>query len=141
LNNIASSKNILRRKNVFSEVRYNSFLSAFSLIEVLIALLIVSIGVLGAGKLLLVSIHDNKNAEYYQKAIIIAGAVADSVSMDPKGVGLSEILKHWQARLEATFPGSVLSIKRQILEEQWYYSIHILFASKEKKEIVFKIAV
>jgi prepilin-type N-terminal cleavage/methylation domain-containing protein len=117
------------------------FLSAFSLIEVLIALLIASIGVLGAGKLLLVYTHDNKNAEHLQKAIIIASAVADSVSMDPKGVGLSGILKHWQTRLEAAFPGSVLSIERQILEEQWYYSIHILFASKEKKEIVFKIAV
>ncbi len=58
----------------------------YSLIEVLIALLVLSIGLLGIAGMQLTGLKENQNAQYRTQAIYLANDMADRMRANPAGV-------------------------------------------------------
>lgn len=58
----------------------------FSLIEVMIALLVLSIGLLGIAGMQLTGLRENQNAQYRTQAIYLANDMADRMRANPSGV-------------------------------------------------------
>jgi prepilin-type N-terminal cleavage/methylation domain-containing protein len=115
--------------------------SAFSLIELLVALLILSVGVMGAGKLLLNSTQSWALAIQQEHAITIVGAVADAVSLDPTGRQIANIRQYWQQHLDKNLPGSILDIHTEIVEKRCWYTVRLIFPSSRLKTLQLKVSV
>lgn len=113
--------------------------SAFSLIEVLVALLILSAGVMGAGTLLLNSTQSVALAVQREHGITIAWAVANALSMDHEGRGLAAIRQDGQDRLDQSLPGSILSIHYEMIEKRCLYTVALRFSSPNLKPIEFTL--
>jgi prepilin-type N-terminal cleavage/methylation domain-containing protein len=124
---------------VLMQSRYK--ISAFSLIEVLIALVILSFAVMGSGKLLLESTVGYRVAEQQAEAMIIASAIADSVAMDSDGVLIQGTRQYWQNKLDSALPGSSLMIEHQQLEDKCVYTIVLSFGPRRLKTITLTVVV
>lgn len=115
--------------------------SAFSLIEVLIALVILSFGIMGSGKLLVESTAGYSMVQQQAEALMIASAIVESLSMDQAGVTIQQTTQYWQNKLDNTLPGSTLTIEYQKLEDKCVYTLTLSFASARQKTMTLKIAV
>ena len=115
--------------------------SAFSLIEVLIALVILSFGIMGTGKLLIESSAGYSVLQQQAEALAIASAIVDSLSVDQSGTFIAQTMQYWQSKLDITLPGSSIMIGYQKFEEQCVYTITFSFASFRQKTLILKVAV
>jgi prepilin-type N-terminal cleavage/methylation domain-containing protein len=115
--------------------------SAFSLIEVLIALVILSFGITGTGKLLVESSAGYSVLQQRAEALMIASAIVDSLSMDQSGALVAQTTRYWQNKLDNALPGSSLKIGHQKFEDKCVYTITLSFASARQKTLILKIAV
>lgn len=115
--------------------------SAFSLIEVLIALVILSFGIMGTGKLLIESSAGYSVLQQQAEALAIASAIVDSLSVDQSGVLIAQTTQYWQNKLDITLPGSSVMIGYQKFEEQCVYTITLSFASLRQKTLILRVAV
>ena len=99
----------------------------FTLVEVLIALLVLSIGMLGIAALYLESLHASRSALVRTQAVTLASDIADRIraNRDPAGIydcgGTCEAgeggnaiavadLNAWRAAVETQLPGGVGSV-------------------------------
>jgi prepilin-type N-terminal cleavage/methylation domain-containing protein len=114
--------------------------SAFSLIEVLIALVILSFGIMGTGKLLIESSAGYRVLQQQAEALAIASAIVDSLSVDQSGALIAETMQYWQDKLDITLPGSAIMIEHQKFEEQCVYTITLSFASSRQKTLILRVA-
>lgn len=91
--------------------------SAFSLIEILICLLILSLCSLGTGKILVKHIAQQQVNEQRERVTILIWSIVDHLKANPKAFlqtqssGLSISL--WQKELKTIAPGSHLSIQNK----------------------------
>jgi prepilin-type N-terminal cleavage/methylation domain-containing protein len=85
-------------------------LSAFSLIETLVALLILSIGLTGAGTMLTQGVANFQVIRMQEKVSILVWSIADYIRAFPNG-GVTQNISFWQQQLDQELPGSVLSIR------------------------------
>lgn len=115
--------------------------SAFSLIEVLIALVILSFGIMGSGKLLLENAAGFSMAEQRAEALVIAFGIVDYLSVDQAEGTIERTIQYWQNKLDNTLPGSTLTIEHQKLEEKCVYTIMLSFGSLRQKTITLKVAI
>ena len=115
--------------------------SAFSLIEVLIALVILSFGIMGTGKLLIESSAGYSVLQQQAEALAIASAIVDSLSVDQSGALIAQTMQYWQSKLDITLPGSSIMIGYQKFEEQCVYTITLSFAFPRQKTLILKVAV
>lgn len=115
--------------------------SAFSLIEVLIALVILSFAVMGTGKLLIESCAGYSILQQQAEALMIASAVVESLSPDRSGALKEHILQDWQKKLDSVLPGSLLMIEHEQLENKCVYTITLSFAAARQKTLILKVAV
>jgi prepilin-type N-terminal cleavage/methylation domain-containing protein len=115
--------------------------SAFSLIEVLIALVILSFGIMGTGKLLIESSAGYSVLQQQAEALAIASAIVDSLSVDQSGTLIAPTIQYWQNKLDINLPGSSVRIEYQRFEEQCVYTITLSFASPRQKTLILKVAV
>jgi len=60
--------------------------AGFSLIEVLVAVIVVTIGLLGFAKLQVITLQDNQTASEYTHATLLAYDIADRIRANPDGV-------------------------------------------------------
>lgn len=60
--------------------------SGFSLIEVLVALFILAVGLLGAGALQMIGVQGNQGAYAHSQAVFVAADMADRMRANPEGV-------------------------------------------------------
>lgn len=110
--------------------------SAFSLIEVLVALLILSIGIVGASKMLTQTIEHYHQAELRERVTILAWSIADYLRAYPMGQDLEKNTATWQAQLVQTLPNGRLTIQRgQTTEEVSAYIITISAPTIEKIQL------
>ncbi len=112
--------------------------SAFSLIEVLIALVILSFGVMGTGKLLIKSGAGYNVLQQQAEALAIASAIVDSLSVDQSGALIAQTVQYWQNKLDITLPGSSVMIGYQKFEDKCIYTITLSFASLRQKTLTLK---
>lgn len=115
--------------------------SGFSLIEVLIALLILSIGVMGAGKMLLESTKCYQRALLNAKATALAWSIAEAIRLDKRAIDSSQITHYWQEKLHAIYPGSLVSIQKHVIENRCTYTVIIQFAMPDIPPLALKIFV
>ncbi len=119
----------------------NNEQSAFSLIEVLVALVILSFGIIGSAKLLEESTAGYQIAEQQTEAMLFTCAIVDSISIDREGKTIDKLRYDWQNKLDQVFPGSYLTIEHQQLEESCVYTIILIFALPTLKPFTVKVAV
>lgn len=115
--------------------------SAFSLIEVLIALLILSLGILGIGKMLLESHIRYQKAEIRGVATTIAWSIVQDLAVNKEGIGLASMQEYWQKKLEKVSRGSSLSIQLEKLKNPWIYTITIQFGLPTIPPLTLQVAV
>lgn len=110
--------------------------SAFSLIEVLVALLILSIGIVGAGKMLTQTVEHYHQAELRERVTILAWSIADYLRAYPMGQDLEKNTVAWQTQLVQTLPKGRLTIQRgQTAEKASAYTITISAPTVEKIQL------
>ena len=119
----------------------NNRQSAFSLIEVLITLVILSFGIIGTATLLEESMVGYHLAEQQTEALLMAAAIVDSISIDREGIITDRLRYDWQNKLAHVFPGSHVTIEHQQLEETCVYTITFIFALPTLKPFTIKVAV
>ncbi|HQZ87826.1 MAG TPA: prepilin-type N-terminal cleavage/methylation domain-containing protein [Gammaproteobacteria bacterium] len=112
--------------------------SAFSLIEVLIALMILSFGITGMGKLLIASSAGYSVLQQQTEALAIASAIVDSLSVDQTGALVAQTMQYWQNKLDIALPGSAVMIEHQKFEDKCVYTITLSFASPHQKTLILK---
>ena len=115
--------------------------SAFSLIETLVALLILSLGIMGSGKLLLISEISYQTTLQRQQLNAIACSIAESCYFVPDETTLSLVVQHWQPTLNKIIKGSLLSVFRKKLDEKWLYTVVIEAECLTEKKIELEIIV
>lgn len=115
--------------------------SAFSLIEVLISLVILSFAVMGTGKLLVDNRAGYSVLQQQADAWMITSAIVESLSVDRGGVLSASIMQDWQQKLDIVLPGSLLMIEHQQFEEQCVYTVTLSFASRRQKTLTLKVVV
>jgi type IV pilus assembly protein PilV len=69
---------------IFTEIRANKNQRGFSLVEVLIALIIMSVGMLGIAGLYVQSMQAGRTALFRHHAVTLAGDVADRIRANPR---------------------------------------------------------
>jgi len=119
----------------------NKSQSAFSLIEVMVSLLILSIVLSGTGALLLRSAQCYHRAELYEKATIMAWAIAESLHHQKNGSYLVTSEQYWQERLDSALPGSVLEITEENRNIPWLYAVVIRFPDPDLAAIELQVAI
>ncbi len=115
--------------------------SAFSLIEVLITLLILSFGIMETSKLLIESQAKYSSLRERTEALRIISAVLESLSVDRSGVLAEAIRQDWQHKLDIALPGSLLVITHEKFEDKCIYTVTLSFASSAQKALTLKAAV
>jgi prepilin-type N-terminal cleavage/methylation domain-containing protein len=115
--------------------------SAFSLIEVLITLMILSFGIMETGKLLIESHARYNRVAERAEALRIISAVLESVLVDRSGVLVAELRQDWQHKLDMVLPGSVLVITHQKFEDKCIYTVTLSFGSSTQKALTLKAVV
>jgi prepilin-type N-terminal cleavage/methylation domain-containing protein len=112
--------------------------SAFSLIEVLIALLLLSMVSTGVGKLLLENRRSSQQAIIYQEIAIISVALIEAIRNDPMGFQQGDALRYWQQKLEEISPQAEWVIV-PTGEEKCSYRIKIIFSTAVMTPIEFNV--
>jgi type IV pilus modification protein PilV len=113
--------------------------SAFSLIEVMIALLVLSLGVLGASKLLMQTVIYYREAELREKATVIALSMAETVRVRCSQE-VEKNSQYWQEKFKTEFPGSVITVSRtQTVGEGCVYNIKMSFAGRGINPLIFRV--
>jgi len=113
--------------------------SAFSLIEVLVALLILSIGAIGISKMLLVSTTCHQQAQWREQVIVVGWSIADSLTVDQNEQALQAKTQYWQKKLDKILPGNVLTINRENVAGRNSYLIRISLATDVTKIFELRI--
>jgi prepilin-type N-terminal cleavage/methylation domain-containing protein len=85
--------------------------SAFSLVEILVTLLILSIGVVGTSKMLTQSVANYKTAELRERVTILIWSIADYLRSYPNVLELTKSIQEWQKQLATEVPGGLLTIR------------------------------
>lgn len=112
--------------------------SAFSLIEVLVALLLLSIVSTGVGKLLLDHQRYAHQATIYQEIAVISVVLIESIRNDPAGFRQGAALLFWQQKLEEISPAAEWMIEPSG-EKECSYQIKMTFSSPAMKPIEFMV--
>lgn len=81
-------------------------MQGFSLIEVLIAILIVTIGLLGFAKLQVITLQDNQTASEYTHATLLVYDIADRIRANPQGVNNGNYAKALESCATPAEPAS-----------------------------------
>lgn len=115
--------------------------SAFSLIEVMVSLLILSIVLSGTGVMLLESARCYKRAEFREKALTFAWSIAESLHHQAEGSSSVLIEQYWQEKLDVALPGSVLEIKEDYSKVSCVYAVVIQFPDQDIAELELQIAI
>ncbi len=115
--------------------------SAFSLIEVLIALVVLSFGIMGTSKLLIETSAEYSILQQRAEVLAIASAMVDALSVDKSGALIAQMIQYWQNKLDIVLPGSTITIGYQKFEEQCVYTITLSFASVRQQKLILKVAV
>ncbi len=115
--------------------------SAFSLIEVLIALLILSIGVMAAAKMAIESSSCYRKAELHQSVTLLARSIMSALYSDVEGEAEFTRSEYWQTKLEKLYPSGRLAIKKVVEAEQWFYIITIQLDANDASLMVWKIGI
>lgn len=99
--------------------------SAFSLIEVLVALLILSIGTLGLSKMLLTSTTSYQKAEWREQVLVMGWSIAETLRGEKNDQMLQKTTLYWQEKLDKLLPGNRLTIQKENKEGRGFYLIRI----------------
>ena len=99
--------------------------SAFSLIEVLIALVCVSISSVALNKVLLDSCYYFRTLAVEQSITILAWNLCEAFRFltDPSEAG--ETVAYWRQHLKMVDPQSDLKVQRSKVENRWVYTIQV----------------
>lgn len=121
--------------------KHRTSLSAFSLIEVLVALLVLSLVIGGVSKVLLESTACYQKAEQREKLIAVGWSIANSLLADQNEQTLKTKIRYWQERLDVLLPGNVLTIDRENSDDRCFYIIRIFLTTESTKMFELKIVV
>lgn len=115
--------------------------SAFSLIETLVGLLLLSLGIMGSGKLLLISETSYQTTLQRQQLNAIAYSIAESCYFAPDETKLSLVAQYWQSILNNIIKGGLLNVYRKKIDEKWLYTVVIEVERLPEKRIELEIVV
>jgi prepilin-type N-terminal cleavage/methylation domain-containing protein len=112
------------------------FKPGFSLIEVLVALFIFSLSMVGLSQLLIYGVTVSHQALYLQKMTLLASSLIEEIRR--KSVAEDFITK-WQTKMKEVALGCELRIEKTKKEEQCIYTIIILPPVKEFQTLQFQV--
>lgn len=115
--------------------------SAFSLIEIVVSLLVLSCGIVAISQLLLTSANSDRISEKRQKLAIMTRSIANSLSFNLSSEELTVKTQYWQQKVEQIAPGARLSIIREQDEGKWIYIIQIIVDQKTMHSLEVKLTV
>ncbi len=99
--------------------------SAFSLIEVLIALVCVSISTAALNKVLLDSAYYFRTLAVEQSITILAWNICEAFRFLADPSEAAETVAYWRQRLKAVDPQSDLKVQGSKVENRWVYTIQV----------------
>ena len=99
--------------------------SAFSLMEVLIALVCVSISTAALNKLLLDSAYYFRTLAVEQSITILAWNICEAFRFLADPSDAAETVAYWRKRLKTVDPQSDLKVQGSKVENRWVYTIQV----------------
>lgn len=111
---------LIKNKNNKNKIHYQS---AFSLIEVLVALCLLSMAISGFSELLLKQIVLFQEAEYRQHLWIKTAALVEVLRSDPGDNFNEKTISFWREKIELLKPGTMVIVTRQENKKECAYMI------------------
>lgn len=110
--------------------------SAFSLIEVLIALVLVSMSTMALNKVLLARCYYMRDSMMDQSITLLLWSMVDALRYVEQGSEETEIVAYWRQQLKAVDPHSDLMVQRLKVENRWVYTIQVRWGLGSRRDVI-----